>query len=454
MTRDFIEALALGLEDGGCEVATNYPGFRSNELSDRLGCALTSVDEKNAFAVAWGASLAGKRSVVTMKNVGLNDAADAYLNALTLGVNGGLVLVVFDDVDLDHSQVRMDSRPYAGFYGGLWLEPSSSTRAYELGHQALEASEQLSTPVVIRVTNILALQDRPPDRRPASRGDRTFIRDPERWVIHPRNAARQEEALGRRNKQIQRWVDAQPLRWSEQDADGPLHVSVGGRLFRRGEPTATAEVETFPLPRPLLRRLRETARPLVVHERGGPFVADRIRAELCQREVRHVVKAPVRSKREYHNRDRHEALFSVLRSLPYRFVSGDLGGYTMDPGRTLDASLCYGCSVGVGTGFALADPDAEVICVTGDGAFLHSGKPAVAEAAERGVRLTVIIFDNGGCQGTGGQRIPGDLRFADPRIELEEADFGAMSAEDHRRLLDEKGKGEAPIRVVRMKIDF
>ena len=454
LTHDFIGAPALGLSGGGRELATNHPGVRSNGLADRLRCTTTSGDEKNAVAVAWGASLAGKRGVVTMKNVGLNDAADAYLNALALGVNGGLVLVVFDDVDLDHSQVRMDSRPYASFYGGLWLEPSSATRAYEIGRQALAVSEQLSTPVVIRVTNILALRDPAPPRHPRISGEKMFTRDPERWVIHPLNAARQEEALSGRNQRIQQWVDAQPFRWTEPAPGGPVHLSVGGRLFRRGAPLVSTEVETFPLPGPLLRKLREVDLPLVVHERGGPFIADRIRAALCAREVQHAVKPPVRTHREYHNRDQHEPLFSAIRSLPARFVSGDLGGFTMDPDRTIDACLCYGCSVGVATGFALADPAAEVVCVTGDGAFLHSGKAAVAEAAERGTRLTIIILDNGGCQGTGGQRIPGDLSFSDPRVEVMQADFSAMSADDHRWLLRRQGESRAPIRVVKMKIGF
>ncbi len=452
-SENFIEALALGLLDGGCEIVTNYPGFRSNELSDCLGCRITSVDEKNAFAVAWGASLAGKRSVVTMKNVGLNDAADAFLNAMMLGVNGGLVLVVFDDLDLDHSQIRLDSRHYFDFFGGLWLEPSCASRAYEFGYRAFELSEQFSTPVVIRVTNILALKGSRSQRRHALSGTRTYERDPSRWVIHPSNATRQEQSLIIRNSKIQQWVDEQPIQFPDPAGQNPIHISVGGKNFRRGDMKADIELETYPLPRSLIDALSQYKRPIIVHERGSPFVVNKLRSSLSPFSIEFKTKPSVLSNRKYHNSDRCDTLFAAIRSLPDHFVSGDLGTYTMDPYKTIDACLCYGCSVGVATGFSQAAPNIDVICVTGDGAFFHSGKAGVHEAAARGAQLTVIVFDNGGCRGTGGQSIPGDFAFSDPRIEIVNADFVSMTTDDHRRLLL-RPFGNKHIRIIIMKDDY
>ena len=76
-TNRVIQALADGFKDGGCKLSANYPGFHSDELHDEMGGGVTSVNEKTAYAFAWGACLAGARSVVSMKNVGLSDAADA-----------------------------------------------------------------------------------------------------------------------------------------------------------------------------------------------------------------------------------------------------------------------------------------------------------------------------------------------------------------------------------------
>jgi indolepyruvate ferredoxin oxidoreductase, alpha subunit len=436
-SEDFLTALAQGLLDGGCSLATNYPGFRSNELADQLGCAVTSVDEKNAFAVAWGACLAGKRSVVCMKNVGLNDGADAFLNAVMLGVNAGLVLVVFDDMDMDHSQIRQDSRHYFDFFGGLWLEPADAGRAYVLGREALTLSETFGMPVVIRVTNILALKGRNmPGRSLRDQGPASpFRRDPARWVVHPANARGQEQALVRRRDAIQRWVDDRPLSLPEPAGVEPVQISVGGKVFGRRARSMDVVLETLPLPSPLLDFMARSTRPVHVHERGDGFVAEKLRAARGTNGILHFRKPPVLRNRQYHNRDDHEPLFAALRSLPKRFVAGDLGTYTMDPHQTIDACLCYGTSVGVATGFALASPESRVVCVTGDGAFLHSGKAAVQEAAARGARLTVFVLDNGGCRGTGGQAVPGDFHFADPKIEVLNAGFQGMNAENPEQFL-------------------
>jgi indolepyruvate ferredoxin oxidoreductase alpha subunit len=110
-----LQAVAWGLLDGGVAFVTTYPGFYAHELAERLGVQAFSVNEKNALAIAWGASLAGIRSATLFKNVGLNDAADPYVNACMLGVRAGMVLVVLDDIDVEQSQIQQDSRPYADF---------------------------------------------------------------------------------------------------------------------------------------------------------------------------------------------------------------------------------------------------------------------------------------------------------------------------------------------------
>ena len=93
-----IAALAAGFRAGGVTICANHPGFHSHELAAAIGCPVTSRSERAAFAFGWGASLAGARTVVALKNVGLNDAADPFINALFVGCHGGLVVVVFDDI--------------------------------------------------------------------------------------------------------------------------------------------------------------------------------------------------------------------------------------------------------------------------------------------------------------------------------------------------------------------
>lgn len=401
-----VEAVAHGLRDGGVTFTTAYPGFHAHEMAALLGCTHFSVNEKNALAVAWGASLAGVRAAALFKNVGLNDAADPYVNACVLGVHGGLVVVVTDDVDVEQSQLRQDSRPYADFPGSLWLEPRSVQDAYDLARLASNLSERLGTLVVLRVTNLLAHASGQIGRHPSTSPRHPFRRDPERWVVHPVNAEGQLRRLIDRQETVARWVD------SAYDppkvlAGNPVRVTVGlaGSLT---DVPGDLQVFTLPLPRPWLRALAGWG-SVRVEEHGVAYVAGKIAQARGSDQVQsHLVHSP-RSVHAYRNFDRYEPLYAVLRSVKNRVVVGDLGGHTMDPARTVDACLCFGCSIGVATGLAVADGDLRVFCVTGDTAFLHSGKPALAEAQAREVPITILLFDNGGSQGTGGHGVPGSV---------------------------------------------
>ncbi len=406
-----IGALAQGFLDGGCRLSANYPGFHSNELHDALGGGVTSVNERTAYALAWGASLAGVRSVVSLKNVGLNDAADAFLNSLVTGVQAGLALVVFDDCDVQHSQNRLDSRHYFDFYGGLWLEPVNLQDAYALARSSFELSERFETPVVLRVTNVLYNFYTPRraghyERLPALTPPvRSPPHTPERFVVHPSHAMIQEARRQARQAQIDEYVET--LHNDPPPVGDELTVVCGAGRSLFLDRKRFVRLRSLPLPRNYLRRLLADGRPVRVYEHGDPYVAGQLAALASGDRVRSVsMNNNDRLRHKYHCRSDWETLFGVLRDWPGRFVCGDLGGFTMDPHKTLDACLCYGASVAVGMGAAAAGAE-QVFVVTGDAAFLHSGQAALAEAVARNVKLTVIVFDNGGARGTGGQAIPG-----------------------------------------------
>ena len=172
---DATMALAQGLLEGGASYCINYPGFKSHEIveavkflastfkfstaADATAVAAPFVNdgmalnEKVAYEMCFGASLAGRRSLVTMKNFGMSVAADPFLNSLLTGVNAGIVLCVTDDMEVCGSQGQFDSRTFREFYGGLWLEPATLQNAYTFERMAFNLSEKLDVPVVIRLTN-------------------------------------------------------------------------------------------------------------------------------------------------------------------------------------------------------------------------------------------------------------------------------------------------------------
>ncbi len=418
MTTPLIAALADGFQAAGVVHSFNYPGFHSNELHDALGGGVTSVNERTAMATGWGAALAGGRSVVSFKNVGLNDAADPFLHSVLLGCNAALVVALFEDCDIQHSQNRMDSRPYFGFFGGLWLEPRTIQEACDWARESVLLSEYFGVPVVLRLTNILYSQTTrhrlstfsgplpPPD----------FVRDPSRWVVHPAHAAGQEMALKARQKRIDAAMDERFC--ADPDSGWNLDEPAERIIFGANRDVSVRRalrLATLPLPVASLRRHFRDKALVPVYESGQPYVANQIQQLLAPGiDARLMNNRRLRYK--YHCRSDYEFLYGAIRNVPGRIVSGDLGEYTMDPDCTLDACLCYGASVAVAGGIALqlqAEPDRAVFAITGDAAFAHAGVLAYEEIVARQLPVTVIVIDNGGARGTGGQAVPGGVQRLD-----------------------------------------
>ncbi|MDW8244802.1 MAG: thiamine pyrophosphate-dependent enzyme [Thermogemmata sp.] len=403
-----IQALAWGLLDGGVELATAYPGFCAHELAEWMGSVATfCINEKNAFAIAWGASIAGIRSATMFKNVGLNDAADPYVNACVLGVRAGMVVVVFDDIEVEQSQIQQDSRLYAGFPCSLWLEPRDVTDAYELARQGPTWSEYLECLVVLRVTNLLTRARGRISRQKIVKSVRQeWYRAPERWVVHPVYGRTQRQRLLQRQEKLADWVDTAYPPPPRFGATQTVYLAVGmaGSLVQQ---PIDLHLYTLPLPRSWLTALAEAAGSVQIFEHGMPYVANLVAQSVCKGCLTpHSVTPSIKC--SYRITDHYEPLYSLLRSIPNRVIVGDLGGHTLDPQHTIDVCLCYGCSVGVATGLAMADPALRVFCITGDAAFCHSGLTALLEAIMRRIPMTVIVLDNGGSQGTGGQKLAGD----------------------------------------------
>ncbi|MEZ6141694.1 MAG: thiamine pyrophosphate-dependent enzyme [Zavarzinella sp.] len=443
-----IQAVAWGLLDGGIEIITAYPGFHAHELASLLGIQVFSVNEKNSLALAWGASLAGVRSVSIFKNLGLNDAADPFINICTLGVHAGMVLVVLDDIDVQQSQILQDSRPYADFPCSLWLEPCSLQDAYDLARQAPQLSEQLKTLVVLRLTNLLTMESSQLIRQKPEKARLNWCRKPEHWVVHPVNGKLQRRNLEERQGKVYDWIEE--LYSQPNFSPGAVVNIIVGMVDRDVDLDHEIVLKAYPLPRRWLASLAASSANFVVKEHGLPYLADKLAAGIGAQRVQTV---PLKNNHEgsYRITDKYEALYAILRSVQNRFIVGDLGGHTLDPLRTIDSCLCYGCSVGVATGIAIAEPTLNVICVTGDAAFLHTGKTAFAETIDRQVPVSVIVLMNGGSVSTGGQILPGECQYDSTRLEQYEMDFPLFCNDNNMRFLLNR-----PIRprLIRLKTKF
>jgi indolepyruvate ferredoxin oxidoreductase alpha subunit len=192
------EAIAMGLLQGGCTMATSYPGTPASEILAALlrfkqdgGLPIHlewSINEKVAFEVALANSYTGRRSAVIMKQVGLNVAADPLMSAAYTGVKGGFVVVAADDPGPHSSQTEQDSRFFAMMAKIPVLDPSTPEEALLFARLAMELSERYEIPVLLRPTTRVchARQDLIPVTLVAAGAAPRFEKDPARWAATPK----------------------------------------------------------------------------------------------------------------------------------------------------------------------------------------------------------------------------------------------------------------------------
>ena len=231
------QAIALGALKAGVNLVAGYPGTPSSEIiefiakyKDKTGTYVEwSVNEKAAAEVAGGASFAGSRTLITMKQVGLNVASDPVMCLSYVGVKGGMVIVVADDPGPISSQTEQDTRTYAAFSKLPCLDPSTPQEAYEMVQYAFELSEKYNTPVLLRPTTrvdhayqSLEFPELQPCRTPG-----TFEKDSSRWVIFPRASYLNHKRIFERNEKTlpNEFSDS---KWNSVKGSGKIAFAAGG----------------------------------------------------------------------------------------------------------------------------------------------------------------------------------------------------------------------------------
>ena len=211
MSKSFLmgnEAIGLGAVRAGVKVVSGYPGTPSTEVLETVAkhnpgdiYVEWSVNEKAGMEVAAAAAYTGARTMVTMKQVGLNVASDPLMSLAYVGVKGGMVVVVADDPGPISSQTEQDTRRFGQFSKLPVFDPSSPEEAYEMIKDAFEYSEKYHTPVLFRPTTRLChgcasveLKERV--KLPAPEG---FVKDSGKWVIFPRLSHANHRMIEARN---------------------------------------------------------------------------------------------------------------------------------------------------------------------------------------------------------------------------------------------------------------
>ncbi len=284
------EAVAHGAWEAGVCVAAGYPGTPSTEILESLAkfphvYAEWAPNEKVALDVAIGAAYAGRRALATMKHVGLNVAADAFMYASMTGAEAGLVIVSAEDPSMHSSQNEQDNRFFAKFARIPCLEPSDSQDAKDLTIVGFDISEQFDTPVLLRMTTRVCHTSTPvvvsPDRREVKPLIDRYPRNPAKYVMVPANARKRHPVIEHRLEDLAHYAETFPWNRVEMRRSdlGIITAGVAYQYAREVFPEASILKlgMSYPLPQKLIREFVDRVERVIVLEELDPFLEDQIR---------------------------------------------------------------------------------------------------------------------------------------------------------------------------------
>ena len=454
------QAVAAGAIDAGITAAYGYPGTPSTEILDYIiqqkqkqgrPHAAWCANEKTALEEALGVSFVGRRALVTMKHVGLNVAADPFINGAIVGINGGLVIAVADDPGMHSSQNEQDTRHLADFARVICLEPATAQEAYAMTREAFDLSERFEIPVVIRLVTRLSHVRSVVRLQPAcEEKPLSPVTDTSSWVLLPVNAKRQWKKLVEMQDELRAYSEASGhnrLSLSENKG-GPGVITTGTAFtyFRENVEDLEAmpsllHIGAYPFPAEKIRELAGHVDSVLVLEDGYPYVERYLRGILPQPvEVRGKLSGHLPSVGELNadvvrvalgldlsesidlggfdvpgrppqlcqgcpHANTYDAIKKAVGPYEDAIVTSDIGCYTLGalpPYSAIETCVCMGASIGIAKGAAEAGSH-PVLAVIGDSTFLHSGVTPLMDVVSAGTDMTVVILDNETVAMTGNQ---------------------------------------------------
>ncbi|MFO7851021.1 MAG: thiamine pyrophosphate-dependent enzyme [Bacteroidota bacterium] len=498
------EAIAQAAIDAGMSGMYAYPGTPSTEIMEYVQSSRAaaeknihrnwSANEKTAMEAALGMSYTGKRAMVAMKHVGLNVAADAFINSAVTGVNGGLVVVAADDPSMHSSQNEQDSRFYGRFANIPIFEPSNQQEAYDMIFEAFELSEKYKEPVLFRLTTRLAhSRSAVYQKDPLEQNDFKLPSDLRQFVLLPAIARIKYRNLLSNYSDIAEDEEAQKNNWFIDGEDKSLGIVTCGLAYnylaevcsKNKCKNPVVKIGFYPMGENLLRKLTDECDAILVLEEGYPVIEELLKGfPAAGRKIRgrldgslprdgelnpNIVAKAMAVKSNYGKDvpdivkkrppvfcpgcghvDMYIALNSALEEYGPGRVFSDIGCYTLGalpPYNAINSCVDMGASVTMAVGAADGGLFPS-IAVIGDSTFTHSGMTGLLDAVMKNSPVTVIIADNMATGMTGGQ-----TSHATNRLESICAGLGV--AEEHIRvIIPLKKNHEENTRIMKEEITY
>jgi indolepyruvate ferredoxin oxidoreductase alpha subunit len=454
------EAIAQAALDAGLSGMYAYPGTPSTEImefiqsskegSDRSVHREWSSNEKTAMEAALGMSYAGKRAMVAMKHVGLNVAADGFINSAITGVNGGLIVVSADDPSMHSSQNEQDSRFYGKFAMVPCFEPSNQQEAYDMVFDAFEVSEKYKLPVLFRITTRMAHSRASINLRAALQQKKLILpADPLQFVLLPAIARKKYKLLLSSYESLRYENLISKYNFFKDGNKRDLGIIACGisynyfleNIGESANDLPVLKISAYPFPKELIKEITGRCKAILILEEGAPVLEEAIRGilddgikiygrldgtvprdgELNPAIVAKALGLPVKYGHDvpslvktrppsFCNGCGHADMFNSLNEAIKQYGPGhvfsDIGCYTLGalpPYKAINSCVDMGASVTMAIGASDAGLFPSV-AVIGDSTFTHSGMTGLLDAVVKNSSVTIIISDNSTTGMTGGQK--------------------------------------------------
>lgn len=463
-------AIGLGALAAGVNLVSGYPGTPSSEIVETIskyphdGVHLEwSVNEKAAMEVAASAAYGGARTLVTMKQVGLNVAADPIMSLAYVGVKGGMVVVSADDPGPISSQTEQDTRRFADFCRIPVFDPSSPEEAYQMIQDAFEYSEKYKTPVLFRPTtrvcHAYASIDNPEYCGPKKYEG--FVKDSKKWVIFPRLSFANHNMIEKRNIEIGRDFSSYKFNKIEGGNSKKAVITSGisysytKEYMKYHEDIKLIKIATaYPFPEDLLLKALEGVKEVICLEELSPFIEEQVLKIIGKHGLQIRVSGKLDGKVPHSGENSSNQVAAILSdflgteklsggfdisdapALPMRppvlcagcphrasfyavkqamkgkkaYFCGDIGCYTLGnamPLDMVDTCLCMGAGITMAQGFHWIDGEGTCFGFVGDSTFFASGMTGVVNAVYNNADMILCVLDNSTTAMTGHQPHPG-----------------------------------------------
>ncbi len=518
------EAIIRGALESGVQFVSTYPGTPASEIGNNFFALQKelkgdpkflfefSTNEKTAMEAAIGANFSGLKTLVAMKNFGLNVALEPLLPLAYTGTRAPMVIFVADDPGCHSSaQSEENTRPFSVLGHLPMLEPSDAQECKDFTIEAFAISEKFGTPVIVRITTrtahqraLVALGELAPGRKVNLKGE--FIKDKRKYVtMMPRLHGMKKEMLAREEKLAQ-YFEKSKLNRVEGVIKGknqPLGIITSGIAYLHAQ-EAMEELGVVlpvlklgmfhPLPEKKIRDFIKGLKKVLVLEEMEPYLEKRIQMLAkdanCKLEIRGVdwrtqigeMKPEIAAEMiaKFTGKKYTLPKFAPKFELPARppqlcpgcpywlvfaavkkavdaskvVFGGDIGCYmigALPPHELYDYMFCMGSSIGIAHGIKKAATDQKVIAFIGDATFFHSGIEGLLNAVYNGSNPLIIIMNNDITAMTGHQPHPDSVGAVHP-IPIENMVLACGVKPENMKIIDQ-GQSEEFIAAVREFVD-